>query len=289
MLPAPCCSPPPQLAEPPGSAALRSSRKVGPTPRDLVASLACPASRGDWPHNRQLRDITRLAWLTLSSGSATPLSAFDAFDTDQEIFQYRRAAKELWKFCNVPDVEFTASLIEDHAPVDWWERGARRGADELGVDGPEARAGCCLDVRSRGSRSEEMNTAQLIVPGDHASATLGSSESAQPHRPGHVKTATPRADTGGGRHTRWLCHASVLGKYLKRHGGLAAAWPCGPGRRSVVGRNSPLARGELVRGDFRIAVIVSGQAPGAISVLDVAAALRPPTDAAHRHARADRG
>ena len=48
----------------------------------------------------------------------------DAFEVDREIFQYGRAAKELWKFCNLLDVEFTASMIEDRAPVDWWERGA---------------------------------------------------------------------------------------------------------------------------------------------------------------------
>lgn len=48
----------------------------------------------------------------------------DAFETDQLIFQYSRAAKELWKFCNLPDVEFTAHLVSDGAPIDWWERGA---------------------------------------------------------------------------------------------------------------------------------------------------------------------
>ena len=48
----------------------------------------------------------------------------DAFEADQVIFQYSRAAKELWKFCNLDDVEFSASLIGDRAPADWWERGA---------------------------------------------------------------------------------------------------------------------------------------------------------------------
>ncbi|MGH3987654.1 MAG: hypothetical protein ACRDTZ_10090 [Pseudonocardiaceae bacterium] len=48
----------------------------------------------------------------------------DAFDADQIIFQYSRAAKELWKFCNLPDVEFTARVIGDRAPADWWDRGA---------------------------------------------------------------------------------------------------------------------------------------------------------------------
>ena len=60
----------------------------------------------------------------------------DAFQADQVIFQYSRAAKELWKFCNLPDVEFTASLIDERAPVDWWERGAPRRRD---VRRPNAR------------------------------------------------------------------------------------------------------------------------------------------------------
>ena len=43
---------------------------------------------------------------------------------DQIIFQYSRAAKELWKFCNLPEVEFTAGVINEHPPADWWDRGA---------------------------------------------------------------------------------------------------------------------------------------------------------------------
>lgn len=50
----------------------------------------------------------------------------DAFEVDQLIFQYSRAAKELWKFCNLSDAEFSAGLIRDGAAVDWWERGAPR-------------------------------------------------------------------------------------------------------------------------------------------------------------------
>lgn len=50
----------------------------------------------------------------------------NAFEADQAIFQYSRAAKELWKFCNLPDVEFTAGVIGDRAPADWWEQGAPR-------------------------------------------------------------------------------------------------------------------------------------------------------------------
>jgi hypothetical protein len=50
----------------------------------------------------------------------------DAFEADQVIFQYSRAAKELWKFCNFSDVEFTEATIREGAAIDWWERGAPR-------------------------------------------------------------------------------------------------------------------------------------------------------------------
>ena len=49
----------------------------------------------------------------------------DAFDVDQVLFQYSRAAKELWKFCNLGPVESTARCLNDE-PIDWWERGAPR-------------------------------------------------------------------------------------------------------------------------------------------------------------------
>ena len=48
----------------------------------------------------------------------------DAFDADRIIFQYSRAAKELWKFSNLPDVEVTARLIGDRVPADCWDLGA---------------------------------------------------------------------------------------------------------------------------------------------------------------------
>jgi hypothetical protein len=35
----------------------------------------------------------------------------DAFDVDQVLFQYARAAKELWKFCNLGDPELVAGLL----------------------------------------------------------------------------------------------------------------------------------------------------------------------------------
>ena len=50
----------------------------------------------------------------------------DAFDIDQILFQYSRAAKELWKSCYLVDVEIAAKLVGDQPPDDWWERGAPR-------------------------------------------------------------------------------------------------------------------------------------------------------------------
>lgn len=71
----------------------------------------------------------RLADLVQRVGDAVDrfrAGELDAFDADQEILQYSRAAKGLWKFCNYPDVELTAGAIEDQLPVDWWERGVPR-------------------------------------------------------------------------------------------------------------------------------------------------------------------
>jgi hypothetical protein len=50
----------------------------------------------------------------------------DAFDVDRVLFQYSRAAKELWKYCNQLPVEVAAAMIKERPPYDWWERGAPR-------------------------------------------------------------------------------------------------------------------------------------------------------------------
>lgn len=50
----------------------------------------------------------------------------DPFDVDQALFQYSRAAKELWKFCNLGTPEIAAGFIHEHPAIDWWERGAPR-------------------------------------------------------------------------------------------------------------------------------------------------------------------
>lgn len=50
----------------------------------------------------------------------------NAFEVDEVVFQYSRAAKELWKFCNRGNVEIAARIIADDPPMDWWGRGAPR-------------------------------------------------------------------------------------------------------------------------------------------------------------------
>ncbi|MFI5916876.1 hypothetical protein [Dactylosporangium sp. NPDC051541] len=50
----------------------------------------------------------------------------DAFDVDRVLFQYSRASKELWKYCNFGPVEIVAEVIRAQPPGDWWERGAPR-------------------------------------------------------------------------------------------------------------------------------------------------------------------
>lgn len=52
----------------------------------------------------------------------------DAFEVGHVLFQYSRAAKELWKFCNWTNVEITAHYLQEgsSSPIDWWERGAPR-------------------------------------------------------------------------------------------------------------------------------------------------------------------
>jgi hypothetical protein len=42
----------------------------------------------------------------------------EAFDVDRVLFQYSRAAKELWKFCSSLQMEIAAAMIRDQPPRD---------------------------------------------------------------------------------------------------------------------------------------------------------------------------
>jgi len=55
----------------------------------------------------------------------------DAFEVDDVLHHYQRAAQELWKFCWLAGasagVETTASVLRsmgEAESIDWWERGA---------------------------------------------------------------------------------------------------------------------------------------------------------------------
>jgi hypothetical protein len=55
----------------------------------------------------------------------------DAERMNTALYQYHRAARELWKFCWLDGggshPEFVAGLIDASAPpVDWWQRGTPR-------------------------------------------------------------------------------------------------------------------------------------------------------------------
>jgi hypothetical protein len=74
-------------------------------------------------HEVQLGELVRRVRLAVEGFQAGEL---DAFEVDELIFQYSRAAKELWKFCNLGNIEISARMVRDDPPGDWWERGARR-------------------------------------------------------------------------------------------------------------------------------------------------------------------
>jgi hypothetical protein len=53
----------------------------------------------------------------------------DAFEVDEVLFRYQRAARQLWTFCQSTgsQAQLTAQVIqrmaEDGEAIDWWERG----------------------------------------------------------------------------------------------------------------------------------------------------------------------
>jgi hypothetical protein len=50
----------------------------------------------------------------------------DPFEVDHAVFQYSRAAKELWKFCNLGDIAMAAHDVRAGHSIDWWERAATK-------------------------------------------------------------------------------------------------------------------------------------------------------------------
>jgi hypothetical protein len=51
--------------------------------------------------------------------------AIGADQADRIVYQYHRAAQELWKFCWATDVDTAAHTLQAWTqPIDWWQRGA---------------------------------------------------------------------------------------------------------------------------------------------------------------------
>lgn len=88
-----------------------SSKSERQAARDLVASY----------HEAQQAELVARVGEAIDRYRAGELNAFDV---DQVLFQYSRAAKELWKFCNLASVDLAASFIRDDQPINWWEVGA---------------------------------------------------------------------------------------------------------------------------------------------------------------------
>jgi hypothetical protein len=74
-------------------------------------------------HEDQLGELVRHVKQAVEHFDAGEVNAFEV---DELIFQYSRAAKELWKFCNLGNVEIVARIVQDEPTGDWWERGARQ-------------------------------------------------------------------------------------------------------------------------------------------------------------------
>ena len=87
---------------------------------------AARATVGDY-HEEQLGVLVRRVGAEIDRFRAGEL---DSFEADEALFQYSRAAKELWKFCNLLNVESVARTIREDPPIDWWERGTPRRRSE---------------------------------------------------------------------------------------------------------------------------------------------------------------
>ena len=72
-------------------------------------------------HEKQLAELVAHV---VAASDRFRAGELNAFDVDHVLFQYSRAAKELWKYCNTGDVEVTARQAQLEPSIDWWERGA---------------------------------------------------------------------------------------------------------------------------------------------------------------------
>lgn len=74
-------------------------------------------------HEKQLGRLVERAGEAIDRYRAGDL---DPFEVDRALFQYSRAAKELWKFCNLGGIEISALILRSDHSDDWWERAEPR-------------------------------------------------------------------------------------------------------------------------------------------------------------------
>jgi GNAT superfamily N-acetyltransferase len=84
----------------------------------------------------------------------------DAFEVDHILFHYFRAAKELWTFCNMTNVESTAELVHEQPLIDWWERGHPRNGERRI---PPSRNRACSVCSHRTSRQSYRRHSQSRI------------------------------------------------------------------------------------------------------------------------------
>ncbi len=104
---------------------VRASHPVGPTKAERRVARERVAAY----HQARLSElIDRVR----ESSARFDAGEFDAFEVDEAIHQYHRAARELWKFCSgtgADSVRAASTLdyweAQGELP-DWWERGAYR-------------------------------------------------------------------------------------------------------------------------------------------------------------------
>jgi len=113
----PDTDPPGSQAEPPSEPMSNLGLVSGKSERRAARSVIAEY------HDAQLGDLVERVGRAIDRYRAGEL---DAFDVDRVLFQYSRAAKELWKFCNYLQVEIAAAIIRERPPTDWWERGEPR-------------------------------------------------------------------------------------------------------------------------------------------------------------------
>ncbi len=86
---------------------------------------------------------TQLAALVERVGSAIDRfrgGQLNAFDVDQVLFHYSRAAKELWKFCNLGDTELAANTCASGRRFIGGSAGPQGNVDAERVLYPRARS-----------------------------------------------------------------------------------------------------------------------------------------------------